>query len=373
MTSRKGIMLFTILVFALSALVLIPVLSACSPSGDGTTTTVTVTTTKTVTGGDDEPYSVENPFILKHNSHWVPGSSGEYWEPILFNQYVEYVTGGEVIVEMYPGGALGSLSDNWDMTKTGVTDMAFIWTPIHVAELPLCTLFSIPGLADNQSVMNSVQIELYDKYPEFEAQYAPRKWIGNIAAMRSDLHSVDEPILSLDDLKGKVFACSTESMAQVMRDLGGEGTVIVGADAYSAAQTGAVDGIACPWGYFDEWKMDEVTTYHTNVGLSPGLCSWIMNMDSFNKLKPAHQAAIEKFQYEGIYNLIRSNIIQVNNSYDRIPAENIFNFSDADTAELKGMLTPYWDDWADDMDALGLPGTEILADAIMYIDRYHFF
>jgi len=259
------------------------------------------------------------------------------------------------------------------MLKTGTTDIAFIWTPLHIAELPLCTLFSVPGLASNQSVMNSVQVELYDKYPEFAAQYAPRKWLGNVSAMRADLHSVKEPILTLDDLKGKVLACTTESLAQVIRDLGGEGTVIVGADAYQAAQTGAVDGIACPWGYFDEWKMDEVTTYHTNVGLSPGLASWVANAETFSKLKPAHQAAIEKFKYEGIYNLIRSNIIQVNSCYERIPAENIFNFGEGDIKKIKEICKPMWDEWAEDMDAKGYPGRAILDDAIMYTDRYDHF
>ncbi|MFC2062434.1 TRAP transporter substrate-binding protein DctP [Chloroflexota bacterium] len=315
------------------------------------------------------------PYLtLVHGGEWVSGSSGEYWEPLKLNRFIEEVTGNEVRVDYYPAGSLVTHNDVPYAIDSGIIDIGFIWTPLFHNEYPLSTLFSLPGLASNQSVMNSVQIELFDKYPEFEQQYLPgMKLIGNIVAMRADLHSRDQPILNLDDIKGKVFACSTEALARVMRDLGGEGTVHVATDAYQACATGVVDGIACPWGYFDEWKMDEVTTYHTNVGLSPGLCSWIMNMDSFNKLKPAHQAAIEKFQYEGIYNLIRSNIIQVNNSYDRIPAENIFNFSDADTAQLKSMMEHYWWDWADEMNALGYPGTEILADAIMYIDRYQRF
>jgi hypothetical protein len=53
-----------------------------------------------------------------------------------------------------------------------------------------------------------------------------------------------------------------------------------------------------------------------------------------------------------------------------IPPENVFTLSPEDTAALAGQMKPFWDDWVTKADAAGMPGQEILAEAVRLMKLY---
>ncbi|MCZ7654635.1 MAG: hypothetical protein M5R42_10660 [Rhodocyclaceae bacterium] len=52
---------------------------------------------------------------------------------------------------------------------------------------------------------------------------------------------------------------------------------------------GAIDGVLCAWGWVNNFKLNEVTTYHTLQNLNPGTYSSVMNKDAQDKLTPDEQ------------------------------------------------------------------------------------
>lgn len=70
---------------------------------------------------------------------------------------------------------------------------------------PLLDLFSLPGLFPNQATSNAVLLQLFAKYPQFEAELDPAVVrVSTQVHMRADIHS-RTPIRGLAELKGKTI------------------------------------------------------------------------------------------------------------------------------------------------------------------------
>ena len=96
---------------------------------------------------------------------------------------------------------------------------------------------------------------------------------------------------------------------------------MVGPDAYLALQRGAVDGVLCAWGWVNNFKFNEVTSYHTLLNLNPGTYSTVMNRDTCDKLtaeEQGHLADLRPVYF--FYNTTDSAAAAMAS----IPPENIF-------------------------------------------------
>ena len=89
------------------------------------------------------------------------------------------------------------------------------------------------------------------------------------------------PYDGLADLKGKVFAAQDlgrrAGAAKAWRERQRDGRA--GRLSGPAARRG--DGVLCAWGWVNNFKLNEVTTYHTLLNLNPGSYSTVMNRDTF--------------------------------------------------------------------------------------------
>lgn len=148
--------------------------------------------------------------------------------------------------------------------------------------------------------------------------------------------------------------------------------MMVGTDAYLAAQRGVVDGVFCAWGSYNVWNLKEVTTYHTMLGLCPGQSFWFINKDTWDRFTPHEQELIMAYRYQGPFQGSRANVWQVIEITAPIPQENFIYLSQEDTNEVKKLFEPSWLDWADRMEAMGYPGHDILEDFIVFLDVYSY-
>ena len=152
-------------------------------------------------------------------------------------------------------------------------------------------LFSLPGLSPNQTIASTVYWRMRDQHPELGELFTPEDNVVELAtfvAMGSHLHT-SEPIKTLADLKGKVFGAQDPAGVKVLEALGASASVMVGSDAYLGMQRGTIDGILSAWGWVNNFKLNEVTTYHLLLNLNPGTYSTVMNKDTWDTLTPRVQ------------------------------------------------------------------------------------
>ena len=286
-----------------------------------------------------------------------------------FAKQLEDITGGRAKVTFFPPNSVSKFKDWLQSTGAGLLDIGFVWHPVLPGKFVQMELFGLPGLSKNQTIASTVYWRMREEYPEMGKLFTPEDNVVDLAtfvAMGSHLHS-KEPIRTLADFKGKVFAAQDSAGVAVLEKIGASASVMVGPDAYLAMQRGAVDGILCAWGWVNNFKLNEVTTYHTLLNLNPGSYSTVMNKDTYDKLtgeEKAHLADLLPVYF--FYNTTNGAAAAMS----QIPPENIITLSADDQNELAGKMQPIWDEWVKKADAAGLPGKKLLDEAVRLTKLY---
>lgn len=282
---------------------------------------------------------------------------------------LEAITGGRAKVTFFPPNSVTPFKDWLQATGAGLLDIGFVWHPALPGKFPQLELFGLPGLAKNQTIATVVYWRLRDAFPGMGQLFSDADNVvdlGTFVAMGSHLHT-REPIRTLADLKGKVLAAQDSAGVQVMEKLGASASVMVGPDAYLALQRGAVDGVLCAWGWVNNFKFNEVTTYHTLVNLNPGTYSTVMNRDTFAKLTDAEKAHVTDLRPTYFFNNTTDGAAA---AMAAIPPENIISLSADEQQGLADQMRPMWDEWVAKADARGLPGGEILDETARLLKLY---
>lgn len=286
-----------------------------------------------------------------------------------FAKELEDMLGGRAEVLFFPPNSVVPFKDWLQATGAGLLDIGFAWHPILAGKFPQMELMSLPGLTKNQTIASTVYWRIREQYPEMGNLYTDRDNVVELAtfvAMGSHLHTID-PIAKLSDLKGKVIAASDAAGVAVLKKIGASSSVMIGPDAYLALQRGAIDGVLAAWGWVNNFKLNEVTTYHTLLNMNPGTYSTVMNKDTFNKLTDDEQKRItNNLPMYYLYNTTDSAAAATKD----IPAENIFTLSEEDLAELSDKMKPSWAEWVEKVDVLGMPGQEILDETVRLLKLY---
>lgn len=286
-----------------------------------------------------------------------------------FAKQLETVTNGRVKVRFFPPNAVTPFKDWLQATGSGVLDIGFVWHPVLAGKFTQMELFGLAGLSPNQTIASTVYWRLREQFPQMGQLYKPEDNVVDLAtfvAMGSHLHT-REPIRTLADLKGKVFGAQDAAGVKVLQQLGATASVMVGSDAYLGMQRKAIDGVLAAWGWVNNFKLNEVSRYHTLMNLNPGSYSTVMNRDTWKKLTPAERAHLSDLL--PVYFFINTTDSAAK-AMAGIPPENLFSLSAADRAALAATMAPQRADWVKKAEAAGLPGQKILDEAVRLMTLY---
>ena len=82
---------------------------------------------------------------LKMATHSAPG---QYTNASVFPQWIDKVkevSGGQVEITLYPAGTLGKIPDEWDMLKTGISDIGWILPMYYPGVFPRVDVSDLPS------------------------------------------------------------------------------------------------------------------------------------------------------------------------------------------------------------------------------------
>ena len=120
-------------------------------------------------------------------------------------------------------------------------------------------------------------------------------------------------------------------------------------------------------------KLWEVAPYHTMVDMSPPALIWGFNRATFEKFTPAEQFNLKMqgaWHTQAMIAFNTRNIATADTQYLQRPEQELIEWSPEDVAELQELFSPIWDEWAEEMEGLGLPGKEILSETIRFLSLY---
>lgn len=221
------------------------------------------------------------------------------WGPIAdrFAQHAAEKTGGQVKIQSFGGGQLGSLPQNYGGLRTGQIDMMLADTG---------TLSLARGGKDFNALFAPYVFEDFAHFKRFMSSQSFRdmlapvekeagfKYVGYVSDRSArQLTTSKTRVTKLEDLKGlKVRVPETPVILEVFRAWGASPTPVAAAELYLALKQGIVDGQDNGFDAIAGAKYYEVQKYVMKIDYIQSALMVLMSADKWAKLSAAEQKAM---------------------------------------------------------------------------------
>lgn len=285
----------------------------------------------------------------------------EWWQ----NEVVER-TGGRVQFENYWGGALFDPPAVLDAIENRITDIvhyAYVWVP---GKTPLGTfMFAVPFRPSDPYVHIQIQRTIFDEFPAFDEEMAA--YNGKILFLQSIMDydaTSNLPIATLDDFAGQKLAVIGLYFPDYVAASNATPVTVPIGDRYTEFQVGTLDGQVVTLDLAHGPKHYEVQQYYTFIGLGSAISGpVVINTDAWQELPVDIQNIMLEVGREAELwhatklNDTREIMLEVWEDYGVI-----FNtMSEVDKTRWKEAMPDTAGNFSAAMDALGYPGSEIIA------------
>ncbi len=200
-------------------------------------------------------------------------------------------SGGTIKIEYYPGGTLCGQQDMLDGLLNGVTDIGFLAAADTASAMPELSMIDHPGIyfTASPSIGNAVK-EYIETYQPAEVEGL--HFLCAAYGTKGCICSNKGPIHTPADLAGQTIR-ATGANATAVTNLGAVPSDIAFADCYESLRQGVIDGIMTIRGGMLTSRLYEVLDYGMDYPFYNNGSIWFMNEDSWNKLTPNQQEALQ--------------------------------------------------------------------------------
>jgi tripartite ATP-independent transporter DctP family solute receptor len=239
------------------------------------------------------PAMVQAATVLKLG-HAVATSSHFHSGALKFKEEVEKRTNGEVVVQVFPSGQLGSLREMLEGVQMGNLDFVVAVSSFVATFCPDVYIFDMPALFDNnEHAYRAMDGKLGDHLN------AKLETVG-ILSLGWFQHgfrniSSNKDIKTVDDLKGvRLRIMPSNIFRDIFLALGADPVPMNWEELFTALQQGTVDGQENPYPEIFDARFYEVQKYliETEHVFSPAILA--MSPATIKKLTPAQLTAIKE-------------------------------------------------------------------------------
>jgi len=204
-----------------------------------------------------------------------------------FKRRIEDRTNGDVTVQVYPYGTLGTSGDIAEMTGQGVLRLANA-SPGHLGSLiPEMNVFNIPYLLSqdnqvNKDVLADSECIYQDLAPKFESKGLHLLTMYPEGQM---VWTTQKPIRSPEDFNGvKMRTMTSDLLVRAYEAFGASPTPMPYGEVYGGLQLGQIDAQVNPIFAIEEMKFYEVTKYMIWAGQQEFTTTVVTNNDWYEGL-----------------------------------------------------------------------------------------
>lgn len=211
-----------------------------------------------------------------------------------FKEKLEEVSGGDVKVEIYPNGQLGTLADAAQGIQMGTIDVAPISSTVLANFSPSIAVYDLPFIIENeQQAYDSLDGEVgevLEKELE-ENQMLCKGWW----TMGYRNTTTSKEVESLEDLKGqKIRTQNSEIHMAIFRALGVDPTPMDFSELFTALQQKTVDGQENPYVNILQSNIYEVNDTIVETEHVYQVAGLLISPATWDKLTPDQQKWVEE-------------------------------------------------------------------------------
>jgi TRAP-type C4-dicarboxylate transport system substrate-binding protein len=276
---------------------------------------------------------------------------------------VEKRTGGKVKVQTFPGGTLLPAKNILDGVISGLADVGNFAMSYQPGRFPVSEAVDLPLGFTSAKVASLTLYDLVEKYrpKEFE-----KVKILTLFTCPPTNFMTKTPVKSLKDLKGMELRVAGTS-AEVVKRLGGSPVAMPQSETPEAIQKGVVKGMVSSLEILQDFKFAAYTPYATIANLPVVTFAVVMNQEKWNSLPPDVKKVLDEMRREqaiwtGTYvdNHVTEALAWSKKTYDH----QVLTLPAGDSESVRSLLKPMVDDYIQRVTAQGLPGSQIVADAL---------
>ncbi|HEX2986838.1 MAG TPA: TRAP transporter substrate-binding protein, partial [Chloroflexota bacterium] len=194
---------------------------------------------------------------------------------LFFAQRVKELTGGKLIINIYPNSQLGNEREYIEQLRTGQIEFARVATAVLGPFVPQFQAFDLPYLFKSKAQMlSAADGELGALLQKQLQEKLGIRGLGFLDDGTRSLYNNKRPVKTLADLKGmKVRVMENQLMIKTFNTLGAAATPMAYGEVYSALQQGVIDAAEGPINSYWAVKHFEVAKYFsfTDHFISPAL------------------------------------------------------------------------------------------------------
>ena len=205
---------------------------------------------------------------------------------------LEEATNGAVTVENYPSQTLGPSDQAYQGAVNGISDIAITMQGYTSGRFPLSEIVQLPGVSASSSQGSCVLQSLYDE-GLISDEYDDVKVLYMFATGPAYLHTRGDELQTPDDLRGLRIRRPSDVAGEMLERLGAQPMGMPAPDIYTSMQRGVMDGLSFPWQAMKTFGINELAEYHLEVPYYTGVAMAVMNLDSYERLAPEAQEAID--------------------------------------------------------------------------------
>ena len=238
--------------------------------------------------------------VLKF-SHPTPESDIQHKMAVFFADKVKERTNGEIVVQVFPSGQLGSDAQALDGTRAGIIDFQLAGLNNYTGLVPEAGAFTLPFIFPSREVAykvldGEVGQNLAKQFEEFGLLLLglPENGFRNMTNNRG-------PIVEPADVAGlQMRVNNSQALSDMFSALGANPVQLDVNELYTALETGVVDSQDHPIPVTLSFRFYEVQKYLSLTQHAYSAVGWMMNLDKFNSLSAEHQQVILEVAKEAV-------------------------------------------------------------------------
>jgi tripartite ATP-independent transporter DctP family solute receptor len=276
-------------------------------------------------------------------AHAAPESDLQQDMSLFFKKEVEARTNGDIKINIYPQGQLGSDKQMIDGSRAGIVDFTMVGLNNYNGLMPQSAAFTLPFMFPNREAAYKV----LDGAPGQEVLNNMEKFglkgFGYPENGYRNMTNNEKPIRVPADVKGlQMRVNGSKALNDMFNELGANPQQLPVAELYTALETGVVDSQDHPISVTLSFKFYEVQKYLslTQHAYSPLVFS--MNLKKFNKLSDEEQKIVTEVAAEAVAMQRKLSIKKEDMMIAELEAGGMQVNRDVDGAAFQKAVQPVW-------------------------------
>lgn len=264
-----------------------------------------------------------------------------------FKEKLEELSGGQIAVEIYGNGQLGTLSDYAQGIQMGTIDVAPVSATVLANFAPSISVFDLPFLIETeQQAFKALDGEVGETLAaELEANKMLCKGWWTLGYRNV---TTSKEVNSIADLKGlKIRTQNSEIHMKNFKALGVDATPMDFSELFTALQQGTVDGQENPYSNILNNNIFEVNNMLVDTGHVYQVAGMLVSPSTWDKLSSEQQAWVGEASTYAT-GIERTACTDNNNSAkESLIKDNGMKYVELDKAQLQTATASVYDEYPD--------------------------